>query len=130
MTTSEPGGTPRLVYDADAPKSAEAPSAPETAPDRKRWRSALRVLVAALLVAVAIVAVEEWRRAAALEARVEELTASLASAQREIAARRAQIDTIRGSLADVRERIHALESVAAADPAAPPAQAPSQTPAH
>lgn len=128
MSSPDPGGSaPRLVYDATSKQRAE--DEPVAAPVRSSRGRAFRLLFAALLVAASIAAVEQWRRAAALERRVEELSSALASAQNELAARRAQLDTIRGSLADVRERITAIEDLAASNPTAPAAtQSPPPAP--
>jgi uncharacterized coiled-coil protein SlyX len=72
-----------------------------------------------MLLAFALLAGFEWRRAAALETRVAELAASLATAQAEIEARRAQLGAIRASVEDLSQRLAALAEVAAEEPAAP-----------
>jgi len=78
----------------------------------------LHILAAALFVAALVAAVTEHRRADALEARVTDLSASLAAAQAELSARRQHLDAIRSSVADMRERVGALKSLADADPTA------------
>jgi hypothetical protein len=50
---------------------------------------------------------------------VTDLSASLATAQAELTARRQHLDAIRASVADMRLRVGALESLAGADPATP-----------
>ena len=47
-----------------------------------------------------------------------DLSASLAAAQAELSARRQHLDAIRSSVADMRERVGALKSLADADPTA------------
>ena len=108
-------GGPRLVPDAAA---AATPGAISSVPERPA-RPVLRILAAALLVAALLAAAAEHRRAGALEARVTDLSASLATAQAELTARRQHLDAIRSSVADMRERVGALESLAGTDPAVP-----------
>jgi uncharacterized coiled-coil protein SlyX len=94
------------------------------APPERRTAGRLGVVLLAVLFAVAAgIGVQQMRRAAALEARVTELSTALVAARVEIDARRAQLETIRASVADVRERIAGLEAVAAQDPGAPAAPA-------
>lgn len=112
---------PRLVYDADAPERSVATAAAGAAkePRRRPW-------LALLLVAVALLAGFQWYRATGLAAQVESLTAELASARGEIAARSRHLDAIRSSVEDVRERVAGLVSLAAEEPTAasvPPAEA-------
>ena len=109
-------GGPRLVPDAAAPAT---PGAISSVPERPARRPVLRILAAALLVAALVAAAAEHRRAGALEARVTDLSASLATAQAELTARRQHLDAIRSSVADMRLRVGALESLAGADPATP-----------
>lgn len=87
---------------------------------RSVGRLGLAVLLVLFVLAVGV-GVHQTRRAAALEARVGELSQALGAAEAEIGARRAQLETIRASVADVRERIAGLESVAAREPVAPAA---------
>ncbi|HEX4930872.1 MAG TPA: hypothetical protein VFV62_09190 [Gaiellaceae bacterium] len=115
---------PRLVYDAESPTGP--PSAPP-ASSQRRW--VLRVAVAAGLVIAAALALSEHQRAAVLEARVAELATALSSAQAEISARRQHLDAIRSSVAEMQQRVVALEALAGADPVQPPA-APEATPGH
>lgn len=111
---------PRLVYDADAPGRADAPAPRE--PRRRPWWIVL-------VVALAIAAGLEWRRAAALEARVDELSAALAAAEAEIASRSRHLDAIRASLDDVRQRVDGLSALAAQDPTGPAIAPSTQVPA-
>ena len=110
-------GGPRLVPDAAPP---ETPIAIASASERPVRRPVLRILAAALLVAALVAAATEHRRAGALEARVTDLSSSLATVQAELTARRQHLDAIRSSVADMRERVGVLESLAGADPAVPP----------
>lgn len=113
---------PRLVCDAD---SAAAPSTATPTPSTRRpW------LAIVLFAAVALLAAWEWRRAAALETRVGELSAALATAQGELTARRQQLDAIRTSVDDVRERVAGLASLAAQEPTAPSVSPAETDPAH
>ena len=112
---------PRLVYDADAPGTQAPPGPTRSRTRRPAW------LPIALLAAAVVLAAFQWQRAAALEARVGELSRALATAQAEIGARRAQLDAIRASVDDVRTRVAGLASLAAEEPgkpAAPPAAIP------
>ena len=70
--------------------------------------------------AALVAAMVEHRRAETLDQRVSELSASLAMAQAELVARRQHLDAIRSSVAEMRERVGALESLAGADPAPSP----------
>ncbi len=115
---------PRLVHDAVSP-AAPTPAPPDS--PRRRW--ALRVVVVVGLLGIGAVALTEHRRAAVLEARVAELAVTLADAHTEIAARRQHLEAIRSSVAEMRDRVGALETLASADPMPPPA-APKATPAH
>ena len=115
---------PRLVYDAE---SHAAPTSVPPASPHRRW--VLRVTVAAGLLLAAALALSEHHRAAVLEARVAELAMALSGAQAEIAARRQHLDAIRSSVAEMQQRVVALEALAGADPAPPPA-APEATPGH
>ena len=115
---------PRLVYDADAPGTHAVPGPARSRARRPAW------LLLALVAAVGLLAAFQWQRAAALEARVGELSRSLATAQAEIGARRAQLDAIRASVDDVRTRVEGLASIAAEEPAAPPASRGTAAPAH
>jgi len=109
-----PGG-PRLVRPDETLLPAQPP---------RRTAGRLGVALLAVLFAVAaVVGLQQFRRASALEARVGELSAALGAARAEIDARRAQLDVIRSSVADVRERVAGLEAVAAKEPAAPAAPA-------
>jgi hypothetical protein len=124
---NEPAATgPRLVYDADTtPNSSPGSNRPSAAPTRApRDRSRTWLVVA--LVAFALLAGFEWRRAVALEARVAELTNSLATAEAEIAARREQLGAIRTAVDDLSQRVAGLAALASDDPGAarvPPADA-------
>jgi hypothetical protein len=109
-------GGPRLVPDAAPPAT---PGARASDPQHPARRVVLRILAAALLVAALAATAVEHRRAGALEARVADLSASLATAQAELTARRQHLDAIRSSVVDMRERVGALESLAGADPAPP-----------
>jgi hypothetical protein len=94
------------------------------APPERRSAGRFGVALLVLLFAIAaVVGLQQMRRAAALEVRVGELSAALSAAKAEIGARRAQLETIRASVADVRERIVGLEAVAAQEPGAPAASA-------
>jgi hypothetical protein len=121
--TSAPAG-PRLVHDTVSP--AVPISAPPASSPR-RW--ALRVVVVAVLLMVGAAGLAEHQRAAVLEARVAELAAARSGAQAELSARRQHLDAIRSSVADMRERVGALEALAGADPA-PPRAAPKATSGH
>jgi len=103
------GPGPHLVYDADAPSRPVTPAPAEPPRSRRPW-------LVALLVVATLLAGFEWRRATALETRVEALSAALATAQAEIAARRQQLDAIRASVDDVRARVAGLASLAAEEP--------------
>jgi len=110
---------PRLVYDADAPERSVAPAGPAKEPRRRIW-------LALLLVATALLAGFQWQRANGLAEQVEALTAELATARGEIAARSRHLDAIRGAVEDVRERVTGLASLAAEEPIAasvPPSDA-------
>ena len=115
---------PRLVYDAEVP--GVPASTPPASAQRRRM---LRVAVAAGLVIAAALALSEHQRAAVLEARVAELATALSGAQAEISARRQHLDAIRSSVAEMQQRVVALEALAGADPAPPPA-APEAAPGH
>ena len=116
MTAPAAGG-PRLVL--DAPASVAPVPAPPALQQMTR-RPMLRVVAIALFVAALIAAVVEHRRAESLDLRVSELSASLATARSELVARRQHLDAIRSSVAEMRERVGALESLAGADPAVTP----------
>jgi hypothetical protein len=79
-----------------------------------------RVLAIALFAAALVAALVEHRRAQSLDLRVSELSASLATARAELVARRQHLDAIRSSVAEMRERVGALESLAGTDPVATP----------
>ena len=111
-------GGPRLVPDSADPATVAA-IAP--APAGGARRPGLRVLAVVLFVAALAAAAVEHQRAQTFETRAIELSASLATAQAELTARRQHLDSIRSSVADMRERVAALESLAGADPAASPA---------
>lgn len=116
MTAPAVGG-PRLVHGTPA-SVAQAHGFP--APQQPTQRPFLRVVAAALIVGALVAAVIEHRRAESLDLRVSELSASLATARAELVARRQHLDAIRSSVAEMRERVGALESLAGADPAASP----------
>jgi hypothetical protein len=123
---SEPAAPgPRLVYDADAPErsigTATAGSAQQ--PRRKPW-------LALLLVAAALLAGFQWHRANGLAQQVGALTAELATARGEIAARSRHLDAIRGAVEDVRERMAGLASLAAEEPTAASVPPSDAAPAH
>jgi cell division protein FtsB len=114
---------PRLVHDADAPGARNQPAPHRTPPTRRAW-------LLALLVAVALLAAFEWRRAAALESRVRALSEALATAQAELTARREQIGAIRASVDDMRTRVEGLAALAAEEPTARPSPPAEAAPAH
>lgn len=116
MTSGPAPSGPRLVYDAGTAKSG-APTPAPTEPAR-RGSSGRRWWILAL-VALALLAAFQWQRAAALETRVGELTASLATARAEIAARNEQLRAIRSSVDDLRDRVAGLATLAAEEPTAP-----------
>jgi len=112
VSSEAAGPGPRLVYDA-----ASDPSRSVTTEQRRSW-------LALVLLAVALVlALVQWQRADRLAIRVGELEGALARSQAEVAARRAQLDAIRSSVADVRERVEGLAALAGREPnvPAPPA---------
>jgi uncharacterized coiled-coil protein SlyX len=115
--TAPPG--PRPVR---TPAERGEPAAPV---GRGRGHRLLRLALAAVLVLAAAAGLVEMRRARYLEARLTEQSAALAAADAEIAARRDQLGALRRGLADVRQRLEALEAAAARDPrvrgGAPPA---------
>jgi hypothetical protein len=115
---------PRLVYDADAPGTHAVPGQARSRSRRPAW------LLIALAAAVGLLAAFQWQRAAALEARVGELSRALATAQAEIGARRAQLDAIRASVDDVRARVDGLVSLAGEEPTAPAGRPAERAPAH
>jgi hypothetical protein len=99
---------PRLVRAEEPPAPA-----PDDAPPARRSRSrAVAILLAVLLVAAAAAGIAQYQRAVALEARVGELSAALAAAGGD-RGRRQQLDAIRSSVAEVRERVGALEALRA-----------------
>jgi septal ring factor EnvC (AmiA/AmiB activator) len=122
VTGNDSSARPRLVFDADAPGGATPGSS--AAPPARSWSGrGVRLLLAAVALMVVAAAFAEYRRAALLEARVAELTAELARARDEIAGRQRQLEAIRTSVADVRDRVAALESLASAAPGPqPPAE--------
>jgi hypothetical protein len=110
-------GGPRLVRPDERPASAPAAGA-------ARERRLLPLALAALLIVLAY-GIHQARRAAALEGRVGELAASLRVARAEVAAHRRHLEAIRGGVADVRQRLDALQALAAEPPPlAEPAPAP------
>jgi len=114
---------PRLVYDADAPGARNRPDPPRTPAPRRSW-------LVVLLVAVALLAAFQWRRAALLDGRVHALSQALATAEAELGARRAQLGEIRASVDDVRARVEGLAALAAEEPTARPAPTAEASPAH
>lgn len=123
MTSGPAPSGPRLVYDAGAPKTGAQTPAP-TEPARRSSSSRRWWILG--LVALALLAAFQWQRAAALETRVGELTASLATARAEIAARSEQLRAIRSSVDDLRDRVAGLATLAAEEPTAP-SLSPSET---
>ena len=107
---------PRLVRDVASPANEGARA---SAPERSAQLPGLRIVAVTLFIVALVAAAAEHRRAGALESRVLGLSASLATAQAELAARREHLDAIRSSVVDMRERVGALESLAGADPTAP-----------
>jgi hypothetical protein len=59
------------------------------------------------------------RRAAGLEARVDELTAALGTARAEITARQQHLESLRGAAAEVEARVAELRRLAEQTPTAP-----------
>jgi uncharacterized coiled-coil protein SlyX len=106
--TAPPG--PRLVRTPSARGERTAPVG------RGRGRRLLRLTLAAALVLAAAGGLVEMRRARYLEARLAQQSAALAAADAEIAARRDQLGALRSGLAEVRQRLEALEAAAARDP--------------
>jgi hypothetical protein len=97
-------------------------------PTRSRaWRLLPVLLAVALLVAAA-----GWglavRRAAGLEARVAELTGTLAAARAEIEARQRHLEALRGAAAEVEARVAELRALADRTPTAPVDPAPAEVP--
>lgn len=121
--TIAPAG-PRLVRDAESP-GASISAPPVSSP--RRW--VLRIVVGVGILVLCAAGLAEHQRATVLEARVAELAAALSGAQAELSARRQHLDAIRSSVADMRERVGALEALAGADPT-PPLAAPKATPGH
>lgn len=80
----------------------------------------LALLLAAALVAALVGFGWALHRARVLAARVDGLEASLASAHAELAARRRHLGAIRAGIASLRERVDALEALAARDPTSKP----------
>jgi len=114
---------PRLVRPGEAPSG---PSASTSVTGRTGGRWLLPLALAAVLVGLIAWSVEA-RRVHALEAQVGALTTSLRAAEQEVAAYRSHLGAIRGGVAGVRERLDALQALAAQDPAAPrPAPPPSE----
>ena len=107
---------PRLVRPGEAAPSALASPG---AGVRRSSRWLLPLALAAALAAAVAWSVEA-HRAKVLEARVGLLTDSLRAAEVQVAAYRSHLDAIRGGVAGVRERLDALQALAAQNPAAPP----------
>jgi len=112
---------PRLVRPGEA--ASGAPAAPTvTGRTGGRW-------LLPLALAVAFAGVVAWsvetRRVHVLETQVGVLRASLRTAEAEVAAYRSHLDAIRGGVAGVRERLEALQALAAQTPAPPTPSAPS-----
>lgn len=115
---------PRLVRSGDAP-SGQPPASSVTGRTAGRW--ALPLALAIALVAAAAWSVE-LRRADALALRVRELSRALRSAEAQIDADRRHLGEIRDGVAGVRERLDALQALAAKDPAQPDTGASSPEP--
>ena len=78
----------------------------------------LGVILSLVLLLVALLAAQQYRRAESLQARVESLNGQLATAQAQLADYQSHLRDIRGGVADVGARMEALRALVDQDPTA------------